>query len=318
MKKKVIILSFSIALVVFTLGSLFYFLNNDYNQAAEAAPESSLYFSPAKSTVKLNTNFLLAAMINPGSNKVTAVELHITFDRQKMRLDSINVANSAFKTVLRAAEIDNNTGKASIILGVPATSPVVPVTSISKIADFNFYSLSSATDSPVVIAANSLAAALNETGNVILSRQSATVTIGSDQPVACQIMNSGAVIPDGYGAPYNTLTAAKELLMKVNCETTSAGISLGNGADNQYIWSKAHIWRKNAWQEISLTGTASPHGTSWLKGAATAQINLTSQEMSQKNNLIAFICQWTGTAWKCGCRDSACGQMYWQLQQFGL
>jgi hypothetical protein len=66
-----------------------------------------------------------------------------------------------------------------------------------------------------------------------------------------------------------------------------------------------------------MTGNASIYGSNWLKGSAQVTGNLTAQELSQENNVIAFVCSWTNNAWKCGCRDSTCGQMYWQLQKFG-
>jgi hypothetical protein len=29
---------------------------------------------------------------------------------------------------------------------------------------------------------------------------------------------------------------------------------------------------------------------------------------------VGYTCHWTGSAWKCGCRDAACTQSFWQLQ----
>jgi hypothetical protein len=31
---------------------------------------------------------------------------------------------------------------------------------------------------------------------------------------------------------------------------------------------------------------------------------------------VAYTCRWTGSQWKCGCRDSTCTQSYWQIQSF--
>jgi hypothetical protein len=31
---------------------------------------------------------------------------------------------------------------------------------------------------------------------------------------------------------------------------------------------------------------------------------------------VAYICTWSGSAWECGCQDSACTQSYWRIQQF--
>jgi hypothetical protein len=54
----------------------------------------------------------------------------------------------------------------------------------------------------------------------------------------------------------------------------------------------------------------------WYPKTATATISLTSTELSQPSYALAYLCTWTGSQWKCGCRDSACTQSYWQIQQF--
>jgi hypothetical protein len=38
--------------------------------------------------------------------------------------------------------------------------------------------------------------------------------------------------------------------------------------------------------------------------------------MPRQPSLLAYLCTWTRTNWKCGCRDSACTQSYWQIQSW--
>jgi hypothetical protein len=54
----------------------------------------------------------------------------------------------------------------------------------------------------------------------------------------------------------------------------------------------------------------------WYPKTATATMNLTSTELANPSYNLAYICTWTGTNWKCGCRDSACTKSYWQIQSF--
>ena len=140
----------------------------------------------------------------------------------------------------------------------------------------------------------------------------------------CQKIAPGAAIPAGYGAPYNTLSVSAEQLMNVVCNTNSASVSIGNNSTSQYIYRYGYIWRNNAWQRIDLTGSVPAYEGNWFRGNATATVSLTATELTQENNLIAYICNWTPSTssgrageWKCGCRDSACTTPYWQLQRFG-
>src|SRR3989339_277987 len=140
----------------------------------------------------------------------------------------------------------------------------------------------------------------------------------------CQKLSSGSAIPAGYGAPYNTLSSSGEQLMNVVCNANSASVSIGNNSTSQYIYRYGYIWRNNAWQRIDLTGPVPAYEGNWFRGSANATVSLTATELTQENNLIAYICTWnpstsSGQAgeWKCGCRDSACTTPYWQLQRFG-
>jgi hypothetical protein len=39
-------------------------------------------------------------------------------------------------------------------------------------------------------------------------------------------------------------------------------------------------------------------------------------DSTEASDYVAYTCRWTGSRWKCGCRDSACTQSYWQIQSF--
>jgi hypothetical protein len=54
----------------------------------------------------------------------------------------------------------------------------------------------------------------------------------------------------------------------------------------------------------------------WYPKTANATMTLDATQQSQDTYFLGYICSWTGTQWKCGCRDSACTQSYWQIQSF--
>ena len=142
----------------------------------------------------------------------------------------------------------------------------------------------------------------------------ATATF-SQTNTLCHLLTSSTATPTGYGASYNVLTTAKELLMSVLCQSTSATITLGNNSNLQYIYNKGYIYRSGAWQQVTYN-CSNLISNAWCVGNANATIPLTSTEMASINYILGYICSWSGTQWQCGCRDSSCSVNYWNLQEF--
>ena len=146
---------------------------------AKAAADSTLSFNAASVSILNGQGFSLDAMINPGTNSVSAVTLHITYDQTKIALDSIT-PSSTFSLVLLASSINNTNGTASMDLGIPTTSPSVATT--SPVATFAFHAIAPGVAQPIVFTTASMAAADGETGNVITTRTGASVTVTSGSP----------------------------------------------------------------------------------------------------------------------------------------
>lgn len=163
---------------VFVVLAIFCLLAYGSKNRAEAAPNSTVYFNPSSVTPALNSAFNLDAVINPGTNSISAVEVHVTFDHTKLHLNSItpNSVSGAFTDILQAAQIDNNAGTGSIILSTGGSSTGY-VTSITTMATFNFTVIASG--SSTVGLAGTMAAAQGESGDVITTRTGATVTVAS-------------------------------------------------------------------------------------------------------------------------------------------
>jgi hypothetical protein len=106
--------------------------------------------------------------------------------------------------------------------------------------------------------------------------------------------------------------------MNVTCDVTSARVDLGKGDPLQYIYNQGYLFKTGGtnWAPISYTSSESLIANAWYPKTANTTISLTSTELSQPSYALAYLCTWNGSGWKCGCRDSACTQSYWQIQSF--
>jgi hypothetical protein len=106
--------------------------------------------------------------------------------------------------------------------------------------------------------------------------------------------------------------------MNVTCSTSSATVNLGKNDPMQYIYNTGYLFKTGgtAWTPFSYTLAESLVAGAWYPKTATATLSLTSTELAQDSYVLSYMCSWTGSQWKGGCRDSACTQSYWQIQSF--
>ena len=129
---------------------------------------------------------------------------------------------------------------------------------------------------------------------------------------ACHLYTNTTSVPTGFGASWNTLTIAKEMLMKASCADTSTTFEIGNGNQSMYIYKNGYYYKDSKWNPITFTGTAVSGSDVWLKGNA----NYTLSNSPSSGYVAAYICQYINNAWKCGCRDANCSTPYWNLQKW--
>lgn|GEM_PF-6691219 len=130
----------------------------------------------------------------------------------------------------------------------------------------------------------------------------------------CYTIGGAQAVPNGYGVPYNLFSGKNETTIYAHCGTSSTSIVVGSGLSNQYIYEYGYEYKNGAWQRISLSG--SNRTGSWFVGSAHALLAKSAAEMGNNNYVLAYICQYEDSTWKCGCSDSACVAPHWQLQQF--
>jgi hypothetical protein len=127
-------------------------------------------------------------------------------------------------------------------------------------------------------------------------------------------LTSSKTIPTGYGASYNLFSTAKELLISSTCSNNTTTVTVGNDNASTYVYNKGYSWTGSSWKEHTLSCTGQLISSVWCVGKATASVPLTSNP----TNVVGYTCQWSGTKWNCGCRDSTCSTPRWQLQQVGF
>jgi parallel beta helix pectate lyase-like protein len=147
------------------------------------------------------------------------------------------------------------------------------------------------------------------------STASVTVTPAGAGGGYCHTYTAGAAIPAGFGVPWD-VTNPSSLLLKAQCTGVGATLNLGDNNPLTYIYKNAHIARagSSGWSPITLFG-GGLISNNWFPRTASAMVSMTSTELSGTSHYVGFVCRYSG-GWKCGCRDTACAQSYWQIQSF--
>jgi hypothetical protein len=136
--------------------------------------------------------------------------------------------------------------------------------------------------------------------------------------VSCHQYFPGSIIPSGYGVPWDTISGLNELLIKATCNASSVTIDMGKGDPLQYIYRTSYYDHSGlaSWTPVTMTSTEALTVSNWYAKTATTNLSLDSTQQAQDTYALGYICTWTGTSWKCGCRDAACTQSYCQIQSF--
>jgi Carbohydrate binding module (family 6) len=140
----------------------------------------------------------------------------------------------------------------------------------------------------------------------------------SGGPTQCAQYTPSTSIPTGFGSPYDVAFSPSTNLIQTTCSTNSVTVNLGNQNPLTYMYNTGYLYKQGltTWQAVNYTSTESLISNAWYPKSATATISMTSTELANPSYVPGYLCTWTGSSWKCGCRDSACTQSYWQIQSF--
>jgi hypothetical protein len=153
------------------------------------------------------------------------------------------------------------------------------------------------------------------------ARRMPQVTVPRHLPpvsAVCSLYTLSSVVPAGFGSPYDVLASPNTTLIQTTCDISQVRVDLGKGDPLQYIDHQGYLFKTggSAWTPLSYTSAESLIAGAWYPKSATTNITLTTTELANPSYNLAYICSWTESAWKCGCRDAACMQSYWQIQSF--
>jgi hypothetical protein len=147
---------------------------------------------------------------------------------------------------------------------------------------------------------------------------SVTITIGTTAPChQCTSSTPLSQIPQGFGVPWDVF-APSTLVMAATCSGSIAQITLNDPPNPQYpyryVYEHIHYAPdgSSGWTEATLTGP-NKITNAWFPNKAQTLITL--PDPTATTYVIGYLCTYTGQAWKCGCRDSACTQSFWQIQK---
>jgi hypothetical protein len=126
------------------------------------------------------------------------------------------------------------------------------------------------------------------------------------------LWNSTLAVPTNFGASFNWFTSAKELLINVLCSNSSETVNIGNNSQTEYIYNQGYYWGGTSWTPYTYS-CSNLLANAWCVGNAQTSLSL---DPATKQSVLAYICDWNGTNWNCGCHDSSCATNYWNLQQF--
>src|SRR5882724_547191 len=131
----------------------------------------------------------------------------------------------------------------------------------------------------------------------------------------CTQYTSSSQIPQGFGVPWD-VTNPSVMLVSANCTPPTLLLKAEDPSTTKtvYVYKTGYVAPSGAssWSPVDLFGSQLLSGA-WYPSSAQGVTKIPDQ--TKATFYVAYTCQWTGTSWKCGCRDSACMQSYWQLQK---
>ncbi|MBI3576599.1 hypothetical protein HY086_00995 [Candidatus Gottesmanbacteria bacterium] len=165
--------------LAFVLGVVLTAVKKPQELRRKAAPASTVSLTPAAPSVQRGATLTLDVMVDTGENLISAADLVVTFDKDKLKAQSI-AGGDFLANVLVAGSVTDT--QAKITLGSPPTSPHKGK---GKLALIIFQAKGEGSTQVRIDDATQIAG-IGEAGNVVVGKIPATVTIsgggGGSQP----------------------------------------------------------------------------------------------------------------------------------------
>jgi len=149
----------------------------------QAAPATSLTLVSSNSSPAVGDTFSVNVNIDTGVNTVIGTELYITFDQNKLQLDSFSLGSFFVNPNIQTQNIDNAIGNATYILFLPTGT--IPLSGQGVVVSLNMQAVAGGVAS-IGLSPDTLVAAIGgDVGtNVLENTNPTSVTVVSSQPVS--------------------------------------------------------------------------------------------------------------------------------------
>ncbi len=248
-RMKKVLLFVVIGLLLLAIPATIFFLGQQRDIRAKAAPATTLSLTPLTNTVNVGDSFKLDVTMTPASNQVVSAQIYLTFDPTKLKATAFTNGSNA-PNVLNSAVLGN--GTASISVG--AASNAQPITTAGSIAQITFTALAATTaiaPTEVQFASNTFVSGINDTtANVLNGTAGSKITI-----------NGPTVTPTP--TPTTTITATPTVTITPTLtptqaasqsgEATSSAVTIASPTTNQDVASTEPVIQGKAPPGSSVT-----------------------------------------------------------------
>jgi len=201
-------------LTLITLGIYVNSSKEKFSKSKAVGPVA-LYLSPSSLSVAPNTSFSIPVKVNPSSEKVSAIELYLGFDKDRLTVDRVDTTSS-FPSLLSGPNIDNTSGNISVVIGVGVNPSPVPVGSISDVVIIRARSKNLTGNANISIKQGTRVSAINKDYDVVGSLSGAVISVASS-PTFTPTPPLPTSTPTPTPSPAPTTVSGCGIYSRLNC-----------------------------------------------------------------------------------------------------
>lgn len=275
---KKVLLFVSIGLLLLAIPATIFYLGQQRDIRAKAAPATTLTLSPATQTVKAGDTVKMNVNITPGTNEVVTAQIYLTYDPTKLTATAITNGTSAPR-VLNSGVVGN--GTASISVG--AASNAQPIIQNGTIAVVTFTAAASTTalaPTSVQFASNTFVGGINDTtANVLVGTVGAKVSITNADGTFASAATT-TVTPTLTLTPTTTVIPTVTAALTPTLTPTQAATQSGTASSSAIMITSPAANANVTVTEPVIQGTAPPGSTVTIVIHSAAQTVVVTADAS--------------------------------------